>query len=459
MPLFQSIGQTLGLIPACSSKIKKASSITIPDQTNSSLAARLESQSISPNSRTKEWLANNSPEKNFKVFKDSHTSSVLGVKNGGIIKHAHTPKSGKSKSKYLAVKFEQSSSSSSSPKSEAKRKSGLWSLLTGFRFGGDDEAVIASEVPTIKSDESVTEGSTLVEDVIDTIETEDLDGPTNVEGPTMLAQTEGGDLRIQDENGIIKKPDEADFDDFTDEEYFLFHKLNARGMEPLIPAGWTKDFSTLDWDLFSNDPRKTYIRSTKAPEYHALKALYNLFEIGIRARDALITGIPPEKPIRRFLNEYFAWTMHDAKLKKVPHIPVLAIVVAQPYEDINSVVNRCTDRMHSLGRQYREAWLIEDENDTRGLGVYIPRYKRRLPTILGIIVKHTAVAFVTYDASVPGRPVRNMGVWNLADDEQDTWHALAFAIFMICARNYLLGLQRVGEIGQDDGVESDDPDA
>lgn len=190
-----------------------------------------------------------------------------------------------------------------------------------------------------------------------------------------------------------------------------------------------------------------------------MKALYNLFEIGIRARDALITGVAPEKLIRRYLNEYFAWTMHDAKLKKVPHIPVLTIVVAHAHESIDSVVNRSTDRMHDLGRRYREAWLIEDEEDTRGLGVHVPRYKRRLPTILGMIVKHTAVGFVTYDASVPGKPIRNMGVWNLADAGQDPWHALAFAIFMVCARNYLLRLQRAGEIGEEDGMESDDPDA
>lgn len=91
--------------------------------------------------------------------------------------------------------------------------------------------------------------------------------------------------------------------------------------------------------------------------------------------------------------------------------------------------------------------------------MHVPRYKRRLPTILGMIVKHTAVGFVTYDASVPGKPIRNMGVWNLADAGQDPWHALAFAIFMVCARNYLLRLQRAGEIGEEDGMESDDPDA
>ena len=266
MPLFQSIGQTLGLIPASAPKITKASSIPTNSYTNPSLTTRLEAQRMSPNSRTQDWLTNNSPEKKIKIFKDSHTPSVLGVKNGGIIKHAHTPRSGnKSKKKYSVVKFEHTSSSSSPTKSEVKRKSGLWSLLTGFRFKGDEKAAVKSKGHAIKCDnESVMEGSTLVEEVIDTIETDDyLDGPSDIEGPTLLAQTEGGDLKIQDEN---------DFDDFTDEEYFLFHKLNARGKEPIIPAGWTKDFATLDWDLFSNNPRKIYIKPTKAPEYHGKPA-------------------------------------------------------------------------------------------------------------------------------------------------------------------------------------------
>ena len=270
MPLFQTIGQTLGLIPATPT-IKKTSSIPTQGRPNLSLATRLEAQRMSPSSRTQDWLANNSPEKKIKIFKDSHTPSVLGVKNGGITKHAHTPKHGnKSRNKYLAVKFDHTSSSPSATKPEVKRKSGLWSLLTGFCSKDDGKAVVKSEVTAFKSDnESVMEGSTLIEEVIDTIETDEyLDGPSNIEGPTLLAQTKGGDLKIQDENGNIKAHEEADFDDFTDEEYFLFHKLNARGMEPLIPLSWSKDFMTLDWDMFSNNPRKTYIKPTKTPDYH-----------------------------------------------------------------------------------------------------------------------------------------------------------------------------------------------
>ena len=190
----------------------------------------------------------------------------------------------------------------------------------------------------------------------------------------------------------------------------------------------------------------------------AQKALYNLFEIGQRARDASFQGIEPEKVIRRHLNDYYAWTMRDAKLTNVPHIPILTITVAHRGEPTANVVNRCTDRMNDMGRRYRDAWFIDD-GSVDALGLSVPKYKRPLPTILGMIVKSTAVGFITYDAAVPGKETRNMGVWNLAKAGQDVWHAFALAIFMICARNTLLEIREVGVMGGEVGEETDDPDA
>ena len=189
----------------------------------------------------------------------------------------------------------------------------------------------------------------------------------------------------------------------------------------------------------------------------AQKALYVLFDVGQRARDASIQGIQPEKSIGRYLNDYFAWTMRDAGLNKVSHIPILTITVSHPNEPTASVVSRCTDRMHDMGRRYREAWRVDD-GSVDALGVSVPRYKRALPTIFGIIVKRTGVGFITYDAGAPGKAVRNMGVWDLAKVGQDVWHAFAIAIFMICARNYLLELEKAGMLGEQI-EDSDDPDA
>lgn len=178
----------------------------------------------------------------------------------------------------------------------------------------------------------------------------------------------------------------------------------------------------------------------------------------MRARDASIEGIAPEKIIRRHLNDYFVWTMRDGNLKNTPHIPVLTIAVAHPGEPVQSVVNRCTDRLHDMGRRYREAWRL-DGDTVDDLGLSMPSYKHRLPTIFGIIVKATGVGFITYDAAVPGKAVKNMGVWDLTKDGQDVWHAFAIAIYMICARNYLLNLKQEALLEEEIEEESDDPDA
>ena len=273
MPLFQSISKVLGLIPADPPKVKKASSIPSRGDSSTSLAARLEAQRMSPNTRTQQWLANFSPEKKVVKFKNSSTPSVLGVKDGGITKHVHTPRSSiKSRKTHSITKSGSGFSSRKESLAKGRRKTGLWDIFMGVRFKSDDKATVKRKTPTIKSDnESIMEGSTLVEDVIDTIEGDECsynDGPSNFEGQTLLTQDQKGNLKVQDEDGHMKDADEEDFSDFTDEEYFLFHKLNARGREPVIHIGWKKDFRTFPGILFTDDRSQAYINAVRAPEYH-----------------------------------------------------------------------------------------------------------------------------------------------------------------------------------------------
>ena len=273
MPLFQSISKVLGLIPADPPKVKKASSNPFRGDSSTSLAARLEAQRMSPNTRTQQWLANSSPEKKVVKFKNSSTPSVLGVKDGRITKHAHTPRSSiKSRNTHSVMESGSNFSSRKENLAEGRRKSGLWDFLMGVRFKSEDKATVKRGTNTIKSDnESIMEGSTLVEDVIDTIEGDECsytDGPSNFEGQTLLTQDQKGNLKVQDEDGHIEDADEEDFSDFTDEEYFLFHKLNARGKEPIIHVSWKKDFRALRGILFTDDRSKAYINAVRAPEYH-----------------------------------------------------------------------------------------------------------------------------------------------------------------------------------------------
>ena len=265
MPLFKALRESLNIFTPKKTATKKPQAVTskasyTPTKTtaSSSLAARLQTQRMSPDARTEEWLQNNSPEKKVVRFKQSGTPSVLGVKGGGINKKTSTPNSTRmSKNNTTAA-----GSSSLRNMPEKKRNSSIWNLL-GFGSKTEDKGTPQSGLLTPADDRDI-EGSTIVEEEI-LVDEETLEGPSNLEGSTLLVQDEGGDLKVQNDNESIE---EDEFSDFSTEEFFLFHKLNARGREPIIHLGWAMDFRTLPEILFTNDRKETYIKHIFAPEYH-----------------------------------------------------------------------------------------------------------------------------------------------------------------------------------------------
>ena len=146
----------------------------------------------------------------------------------------------------------------------------------------------------------------------------------------------------------------------------------------------------------------------------------------------------------------------DGRLHHKAHIPVVAIASAKPKETVESVVGRVTDQLHSLGRQYRDKWRhLECEREGEGA----LRYVHALPTLTGFVVKYSVVAIVTCDSSVPGKPVRTVGTYDFKVLGQDVWNALAVSIAMIRGRNYLMQLDREGELGPEIIDYGSDPDA
>ena len=244
MPYFQNIFGRLGR----SSNSNPEGSNSNATSSGLSLAERLDRQRMSPDTRTKAWLAAHSPQKNnHHISSHSGTPSVLGVTGGKVTKHVTTPKKqlkpackSASKSGTKSVKF------SSEPEVKNKRFS-LWNTLVGFRYKTENE--VASPVKT----EHQYEGSTLVEDEITVISNDAFEGDTAV---------------VQDTKGDLHKADEHDFSDFTSEEYFLFHKLNNRGFEPILNANWHWHFRTFPVNLFTTDATQAYISHTHGPEHH-----------------------------------------------------------------------------------------------------------------------------------------------------------------------------------------------
>ncbi|KAI4113993.1 MAG: hypothetical protein LQ341_007787, partial [Variospora aurantia] len=159
--------------------------------------------------------------------------------------------------------------------------------------------------------------------------------------------------------------------------------------------------------------------------------------------------------LRRELLAYYKWSITDANLHRTEHIPVLAIGTSAPLEPVASVVGRVTDSLHDLGRQYRahlfshhldpSSSSSSSSDDQKKKTKKTPVFKRQLPTLYGVVITQMIVTFVTYDARFPGKPVQSMGNYDFSNQGQYMWHALAVAIVMVRARDYLVGLKKEEE--------------
>ena len=79
-----------------------------------------------------------------------------------------------------------------------------------------------------------------------------------------------------------------------------------------------------------------------------------------------------------------------------------------------------------------------------------------MPTLFGFVIKYSVVAIVTCDSSIPKKPIRTLGTFDWKIVGQDVWHALALAITMVSARNFLVQLDEEGGLGEE--IEESDPD-
>ena len=185
----------------------------------------------------------------------------------------------------------------------------------------------------------------------------------------------------------------------------------------------------------------------------AQKALEGLHFLGSRVRDRVRRKLPPESTIRRQFEAYHKWSMHDAGLTDIEHIPVLAITSAAPQETVSSMVSRATDQLLHMGREYRRLWTDKTKSANGK-----EHYNHAMPTLYGIAIKYTVVAFLTHDVTKPHQAVRSLAVFDMQQKGQDVWNGLAVAILFVRARNYLLKLRDEGHLGRTNVREADDLD-
>ena len=177
----------------------------------------------------------------------------------------------------------------------------------------------------------------------------------------------------------------------------------------------------------------------------ACKALDGLIMLGARVRDRVRLKLSPVETLHREIESYYRWSIEDAGLSNIEHIPALSIAAANPDESVASVIGRLTDQVHDRGNQYRALWLDEDRCTVYDNEQY---YFHDLPTLYGVAINYTIVSFLTYDVAKPGEALKCLASFNFQQVGQDVWNALAISILFIRARNYLLELEDEGELGE-----------
>ncbi|KAL8694836.1 MAG: hypothetical protein Q9218_000595 [Villophora microphyllina] len=388
---------------------------------------RLDRESASPSKRTAEWLRKHSV--------DIKTPKALGIRGSKVVKPP------------------------SSPKQSARVKGKIWARVLPNWLAGQ---------PAPKTQDDV-EGTTMVE------YEEESRSASGFDNDATLIETAaevGGEkakpsLFAPEEENQIYTPTAEDLEimkTWSKDEVWTFNKLNMRGFEPLVPETWSMEFVTLSSEIFSEDDSEWVIKAHQGNEYNgklfslffsnstiislptsfrltACRALQNLFGLGGRARDRITCKLRPEDALRRELIAYYKWTIKDAGLSHINHIPVLAIGTAAHREPVASVVGRVTDQLHQLASEYREE-LFDHIDPTSGE----PVYSRDLPTMYGVVITYSIVTFLTYDARFPSKQLQSMGSYDFSDLSQDVWHAFAVAIVFAKAREYLIMLKESNKL-------------
>ncbi|MCJ1369102.1 hypothetical protein MMC20_000310 [Loxospora ochrophaea] len=236
----------------------------------------------------------------------------------------------------------------------------------------------------------------------------------------------------------LQKNDGIDRSNWTTSETALFDRLNMRGFEPLLPACWQMDFRTLPATLFTPN-EKAFIDSSHGSDFRATKALSSLLNLGVKVRDRLFHSLPVEETLGREIQSYIKWSIKDAGLENKDYIPALTVATSVHNESVRGAVERVTKRLHALGNRYRQAWRITDaerkEDPERWEGL---KYRYDPPTLFGIVIKSTVVAFVSYNSRIEGKEVRSIATFNFGAFQQDVWNGLAVAILVVTVRAFLV---------------------
>ncbi|KAI1935153.1 hypothetical protein LOZ66_005459 [Ophidiomyces ophidiicola] len=255
--------------------------------------------------------------------------------------------------------------------------------------------------------------------------------------------------------------------EWTDAERDLLSHLSMRGLEPLVPSSWERDFPTFPKALFSPcGARESLIESLSGHEFRgmderafidlvanmriAIKALEALITLGPRSRDRQRFNLQPEPILRRILKSYIRWGLRDANLYKEPQkAPFHTIYTVKQFQSVKTAVRLVVDDLIALGDRHRRSWTMSqtDKNNSKYESPYDynKHGKKNLPILTGFLICGCTLSVITLDLN-PGnlndaKSARFIAQFDFSEPDQDVWNSLAVAIAVVLMRNAMLRLK------------------
>ncbi|KAI9803412.1 MAG: hypothetical protein M1833_000931 [Piccolia ochrophora] len=418
------------------------------------LAPRLDRRSMSPRSKTEQWLQRPIRDDPSPIL---HTPSKIAIGKPGHGKiQKRTPRTLRTSSA--------TSGPRSGPASWQKLSDGDYvdsiNEHSGYQFDGEDTTLIDGQTDldgstfteTQQSSKDKQNGDQNVVDVdVEEDSREDNAGliTSNEKHEGRRAKAEytkaEGEKRLQE---VLATSTEG----WSRTERMLYRDMRMRGWVPLLPRHWEMDFLSLPSILFSAEDELVPIQALYGTDFHASHALKELFALPLNARGRLDAGRPAEKLIRREIERYMKWAEEDgdygtANKNFPPNIVLLTPSRKTHHLDRKALAESFEDRLNhkfaALATRHRRLLHIRPSvEDAPPSSPASPQFVRTPPTLFGAIIHRASVVFTTYNAALPetDRVIRPIARLDLTDSSQDVWNGFGIALLVAAAREAALAV-------------------
>lgn len=262
----------------------------------------------------------------------------------------------------------------------------------------------------------------------------------------------------------------------------LYEHLWIRGKEPLLPFAWAPDFKTYPTALFNLDQDDIpLITNIYSPQFHAIRALRELVELGHQVRDQMLAGfklVKIQRTIQKGIEAYIDWALNDADLYSTADtVPLHHTARRHPEKTTIEAISALATKLHNLLDVHRQSFPdtptrapkspspSEHARDPATSGAMPPPSPTRdsedpqilddsqgdlPPVMIGfLVVGATATIFTlnarNADAALAGdrtRGVHMLGRFNFTESRFDVWNALAIALTVCHLRSALLAVAK-----------------